>query len=81
MDDDKKIKEENDSFKKKVLKTILYTVYIVFLSWGISCMLGFVSGSSEISVVINVIIGVFISLIFTVLYCTFTIIEEIRKTK
>ena len=75
---DKKIKQDNVNFKMKVLKSALYTFYIAFFSlWGLGSLLSLVTQPSETIYIISICIG----LIFTVLYCTFTIIEEIRNQK
>ena len=77
MDNDKKIKQDNDNFKIKVFKSALYTFYIAFFSLLLGSLLSYVTQPSGTLYIISTCIG----LIFTVLYCTFTIIEEIRNQK
>lgn len=80
---DKKIMEDNNRLFKKIFKSILYTLIIFFLSiWGIYGIvsLGFGEMSVEQSNTWG-IISLGIGIIFTVFYCTFTILEELKNTK
>ncbi|WP_406242031.1 hypothetical protein ACF3M2_14075 [Tissierella carlieri] len=79
MDDkDKEILEYNNKFMKKILKSALYTFFICILTmFGINLIFDLIFQGSDTSFIISFCIGI----IFTVFYCTFTIIEEIRKEK
>lgn len=80
---EKKMMEDNNRMFKKIFKSILYTLITFFLSfWGVYGLISLVFGemSAEQS---NtwVIISLGIGIIFTVFYCTFTILEELKNIK
>ena len=75
--------EDNNRMFKKIFKSILYTLITFFISiWGVygAISLAFGEMSAEQS---NtwVIISLGIGIIFTVFYCTFTILEEVKNSK
>lgn len=81
IDDEKVTCEEYSSFMGKILKSLLYTFAIcIFSIWGIFMLINLLFGnmSGEQSDT-WIIISFCISIIFTIFYCTFTIVEEIRK--
>lgn len=80
---EKKMMEDNNRMFKKIFKSILYTLITFFISiWGVygAISLAFGEMSAEQS---NtwVIISLGIGIIFTVFYCTFTILEEVKNSK
>lgn len=78
-DKEKDIIEYNNRFIKKVLKSALYTFFIFLLTVFV-LIIGsdlIFHGSDDASLIISFCI----SIIFTIFYCTLTIIEEIRKIK
>lgn len=71
----------NNKFMKKVLKSALYTFFIFILSmFGIYSIFGmiFTNMSVEQSYMWGVM-SISIGIIFTIFFCTFTIIEEMKK--
>lgn len=73
--------ENNSSFWIRVVKALLGTLVMFFLStWGIMSLVGLaftnlsVEGSNT-----WVIISICIGIIFTIFFCTFTILDELRK--
>lgn len=76
---EKEIIEYNDKFMKKVLKSVLYTFYIflftVFIVYTFFNLIFHDKDDFAIA------ISLFISIIFTMFFCTLTIIEEIKKIK
>lgn len=75
---DKEILEYNDRFMKKVLKSLLYTFFIfLFTMLVVVFIFDLIFHGSDYSIVISFCI----SIIFTLFYCTMTIIEELRKIK
>lgn len=79
MDDkDRSILEYNNKFIKRVLKSALYTFFILlFTMIGLAFIFDLIFPSGDLSIIISL----YISIIFTIIYCTMTIIEEIRKFK
>ncbi len=76
--DDREILEYNQRLMKKIFKTALHTFVICILSmFGINLILDLIFKGSDTSSIISFSIGI----IFTIFYCTFTIIEEIKKRK
>lgn len=75
MDDkEKEILEQNNRFFKKLLKSVLYTFFIVlFIMYVLSFVFQLIFGDDFL------IISLCIAIICTMFYCTMTIIEEIRK--
>lgn len=72
------IEEYNDRFMKKLLKSALYTFFIfLFTMFGVAFIIDLVFHGGDTSLIISFCI----SIIFTIFYCTMTIIEEIRKIK
>lgn len=82
-DKDKEILEYNKRFMIKVLKSALYTFFIFMLStWGIYSIVSLIFKNMSVEQsntwgILSFCVGI----IFTIFYCTFTIIEEIRKEK
>ena len=78
---EKEMINSSDQFMKKVLRSLLYTFFIfIFSMWGIGFLIQLPFGDMTVEqsnawAIISVCIGI----IFTIFYCTFTIIEEIRK--
>lgn len=80
---EKKIIEGNNRMFKKIFKSILYTLIIFFISfWGVYGIIGALFGefSAQQSYAWG-IISIGIGIIFTVFYCTFTILEELKNIK
>lgn len=77
--EEKEIIEYNDRFMKKILKSALYTFFIflvtIFVVYFIFNLIFLDNDDFAVT------ISFFISTIFTMFFCTITIIEEIRKTK
>lgn len=77
-DKEKEIEEYNDRFMKKVLKSALYTFFIfLFTIFGVVFIMYLVFHGGDAPFIISFCICT----IFTIFYCTLTIIEEIRKIK
>lgn len=80
---DQEILSYNKKFMKKVLKSALNTLFICMLSIiGIFSIVGIIFNNmsveqSNVWIVICMCIGI----IFTMFFCTYTIIEEIRRGK
>ena len=76
-DKDRAIEEYNKRFMKKILRSIVYTFFIfLFTIFGLYFIISLIFGSGgDTSLLISFCIG----LIFTIFYCTLTIIEEIKK--
>ncbi len=78
---EKEMLNNHNKFIKKVLKSLLYTFFIlVFSMWGLSFLIQLVLGDMTVEQsnawgIISVCIGI----VFTMFYCTFTIIDEIRR--
>lgn len=79
MDDkEKKIEEYNDRFMKRILKSALYTFFIfLFTMFGVAFIIGLVFDTGDTSLIISFCI----SIIFTIFFCTMTIIEEMKIIK
>lgn len=76
---DKEIEEYNNRFMKKVLKSALYTFFIfLFTIFVLLVIIDLVFGGSSDT---SFIISFCISIIFTMFYCTMTIIKEFKKIK
>lgn len=80
---EKKMLEDNNRMFKKIFKSVLYTLIIFFLSfYGVYGVIGALFG--EMSVEQSYfwgIISIRIGIVFTVFYCTFTILEELKNIK
>lgn len=76
--EDKKIVEYNDKLMKKILKSVLFTFYILLFTIFI---VFFISDLIFHDENFSIIISFCISIIFTIFYCTITIIDEIKKNK
>ena len=76
---EKEIEKNSDRFVKRVYKSLLLTVAIVFLSfYTFGFVMTLISGSSgDTPVILSSVMGC----ILTVLICTFTILDEIKKLK
>ena len=76
---EKEIEKNSDRFVKRVYKSLLLTVAIVFLSfYTFGFVMTFISGNSgDTTVILSSVMGC----IFTVLICTFTILDEIKKLR
>ena len=73
---EKEIMAYNNKLMKKILKTAMYTIITVFcVLYGLGFILDLVFKSGDMTIVICLLIGI----IFTVYYCTLTIIEEIKR--
>jgi len=80
---EKKMIEDNNRMFKKIFKSILYTLITFFLSiYGVYGVISLAFGemSAEQSNAWG-IISLGIGIIFTVFYCTFTILEELKNVK
>lgn len=79
-EEEKKMIEENRRVTKKILKSAAYTIiiFLVFM-YGLNTIfqVASIGGSGDGGITIPM----YISVIFTMFYCTFTIIDEIKKTK
>lgn len=80
---EKMMLEENNKFFKKVLKSMLYTFFILlFVVFGVNFIINLIFGEMTVEQSNTwVILSISIGIIFTIFYCTFTIIEEIRRGK
>lgn len=77
---DMKIMEDNKKLYKKIFKSILSTLIVVFISFSViygTIDLVFGGMSVEQSSA-WLIISLGIGIIFTIFYCTFTIIEKLK---
>lgn len=77
-DKEKGISKDNYRFMKKVLKSALHTIFVI-LSWMfvVGFLFGLLFDGKDSSIIIILCMGI----IFTIFYCTMTIIEEIRNLK
>lgn len=80
---EKKMMEDNNRMFKKIFKSILYTLIIFFISiWGVYGVICLAFGKMSVEQSNTWgIISLGIGIIFTVFYCTFTILEELKNTK
>jgi len=76
---DKEILDYNNKLMKKILKSLLYTLAIFFFSsWGVYGVTSLIfSSMSDTWFIISFAIGI----IFTIFFCTFTILDEIKKNR
>ena len=75
-DKDKEILEYNNRFFKKILKSLLFTFFIaIFTFFVLFNIIGLIFSDGDFAFTISF----FISIVFTLFYCTMTIIEEIKK--
>lgn len=73
---EKEMMAYNNKLMKKILKTTMYTFITVFcVLYGLGFILDLVFQSGDMTIVVCLLIGI----IFTVYYCTLTIIEEIKR--
>lgn len=73
---EKEMMDYNNKLIKKILKSAMYTIITVFcVLYGFGFILDLVFQSGDMTIVICLLIGI----IFTVYYCTLTIIEEIKR--
>ena len=73
---EKEMMDYNNKIMKKILKSTMYTIITVFcVLYGLGFILDLVFQSGDMTIVICLLIGI----IFTVYYCTLTIIEEIKR--
>lgn len=79
----RKIIKDNIRIFTKIFKSILYTLIIFILSfWGIYGIIGALFGEFSVQQsYVWEIISIGIGIIFTVFYCTFTILEELKNIK
>jgi quinol-cytochrome oxidoreductase complex cytochrome b subunit len=78
---EKEMLDNHSVLMKKILKSLFYTFLIcIFSIWGIGFLvqLPFRDMTVEQSNTLG-IFSICIGIIFTIFYCTFTIVEEIRK--
>lgn len=77
-DKEKGISGDNHRFMKKVLKSSLYTVFVIlFWMFVVGFLFGVLFNGKDSSIIIILCMGI----IFTIFYCTMTILEEIRNFK
>ncbi len=75
---DEEVLEYNKGFMKKVLKSGLYTIFVLLATiFLVGFVLGLMLDGSETSIILSLSIAI----IFTIFYCSLTIIEEIKKIK
>lgn len=73
---EKEILEYNNRFMKKVLKSALYTLFVLLSTFFlVGFVLGLLFDGGDTSIIVTICIGI----IFTIFYCTMTIIDEIKK--
>lgn len=73
---EKEMMAYNNKLMKKILKSAMYTIITIFcVLYGLGFILDLVFQSGDMTIVICLLIGI----IFTVYYCTLTIIEEIKR--
>lgn len=75
---EKEVEEYNRNIIKRILKSILYTFALIFF---INLILMFISSILGDMPEAFLYIGMFLTLIFTMFYCTLTIIDEIKKLR
>ena len=75
---DKEILEQNSKFFKRVFKSAIYTFFIfLFVMFGLIYVFDLVFHGGDTSLIISFCVCI----IFTVFYCTLTILEEIKEIK
>jgi uncharacterized membrane protein YGL010W len=75
-DKEKEMIVYNDRLMNKILKSALYTIITVFcVMYGLGFILDLMFQSGDMTIVVCLLIGI----IFTIFYCTLTIIEEIKR--
>ena len=73
-DEERKMLDEHTKMMKKLFKAALYTFIVTIFSLSvIGFLLSLVFNSS------NDLLDFFMGIVFTIIYCTLTIVEEIRK--
>jgi quinol-cytochrome oxidoreductase complex cytochrome b subunit len=82
-DIEKEMLDNHDALIKKVLKSLFYTFLIfVFSIWGIGFLIHLPYQDMSVEQANTLyILSICIGIIFTIFYCTFTIVEEIKKKK
>lgn len=76
-DKDRAIEENNKRFMKKILRSTLYTFFIfLFTIFGLYFIISLIFGNGGDA---SLLVSFCIAIIFTIFYCTLTIIEEIKK--
>lgn len=80
---EQEILENNKKFLKKVFKSLLYTFFVfMFSMFGIYTIATLVfNNMSARQADIWPIVSICIGIIFTIFFCTFTILDEIKKEK
>lgn len=81
MDDkERSMLDEHQHFMKKILKAMISTfVIFLFSIYGILPLIGLAFGNDSSNTLF--IISFCIGIIFTIFYCTFTIVDEIKNKK
>ncbi|WP_427337662.1 hypothetical protein [Caloranaerobacter sp. DY30410] len=78
---DQDILDYNNKFMKRILKSLLYTFIVFIISvWGVFSVIGLIFNNMSVAQSNTwAIISICIGIIFTIFYCTFTILDEIKK--
>lgn len=81
--EEKEMLEDHNTLVKKILKSLLYTFFVfIFSLWGIYALIANVFHNLSVEQSNTwAIISICIGIIFTLFFCTFTILDEIKKNK